>query len=86
MEEAKTGTAKYKESITQSPGIIDKVADVNGYTEANFGTDKDGIPDSWETANGLDPNDATDALTYSLDSKEYYTNLEVYANSLVEAS
>lgn len=38
MEEAKTGTAKYKGSITQSPGIIDKVADVNGYTEANFGT------------------------------------------------
>lgn len=93
MEEAKTGTAKYKGSITQSPGIIDKVADVNGYTEANFGTatrpadfdtDKDGIPDAWEIANGLDPNDATDALTYSLDSKGYYTNLEVYANSLVE--
>ena len=93
MEEAKIGTAKYKGSITQSPGIIDKVADVNGYTEANFGTatrpadfdtDKDGIPDSWETANGLNPNDATDALTYSLDSKKYYTNLEVYANSLVE--
>lgn len=93
MEEAKTGTAKYKGSITQSPDIIDKVADVNGYTEANFGTatrpadfdtDKDGIPDAWEIANGLDPNDATDALTYSLDSKGYYTNLEVYANSLVE--
>lgn len=93
MEEAKTGTAKYKGSITQSPGIIDKVSDVNGYTEANFGTatrpadfdtDKDGIPDAWEITNGLDPNDASDALTYSLDSKEYYTNLEVYANSLVE--
>lgn len=93
MEEAKTGTAKYKGSITKSPGIIDKVSDVNGYTEANFGkgsrpadfdTDNDGIPDAWETANGLNPNDATDALTYSLDSKEYYTNLEVYANSLVE--
>ena len=93
MEEAKTGTAQYKGSITQSPGIIDKVSDVNGYTEANFGkgsrpadfdTDKDGIPDAWETANGLDPNDASDALTYSLDSKGYYTNLEVYANSLVE--
>ena len=93
MEEAKTGTAKYKGSITKSPGIIDKVSDVNGYTEANFGTatrpadfdtDKDGIPDAWEIANGLDPNDAADALTYSLDSKGYYTNLEVYANSLVE--
>jgi len=51
---------------------------------ADFDTDKDGIPDAWEIANGLDPTDAADALTYSLDSKEYYTNLEVYANSLVE--
>ena len=93
MEEAKTGTATYKGSITNSPGIIDKVSDVNGYTEDNFGTgtrpadfdtDKDGIPDEWEKANGLNPNDASDALTYSLDEKGYYTNIEVYANSLVE--
>ena len=93
MEEAKTGTAQYKGSITQSPGIIDKVSDVNGYTESTFGsashpadfdTDKDGIPDAWELANGLNPNDDSDALTYSLDGKGYYTNLEVYANSLVE--
>ena len=93
MEEAKTGTATYKGSITNSPGIIDKVSDVKGYTEANFGTgtrpadfdtDKDGIPDEWEKANGLDPNDASDALTYSLDKKGYYKNIEVYANSLVE--
>ena len=93
MEEAKTGTATYQGSITQSPGIIDKVSDVKGYTEANFGTgsrpagfdtDKDGIPDEWEKANGLNPNDASDALTYSLDKKDYYTNIEVYANSLVE--
>ena len=93
MEEAKTGTATYKGSITNSPGIIDKVSDVKGYTETNFGTgsrpagfdtDKDGIPDEWEKANGLNPNDASDALTYSLDAKGYYTNIEVYANSLVE--
>ena len=93
MEEAKTGTAQYKGSITQSPGIIDKVSDVNGYTESTFGTasrptdfdtDKDGIPDAWELANGLNPNDDSDALTYSLDGKGYYTNVEVYANSLVE--
>ena len=93
MEEAKTGTAQYKGSITLSPGIIDKVSDVNGYTESTFGTtshpadfdtDKDGIPDAWELANGLNPNDDSDALTYSLDGKGYYTNLEVYANSLVE--
>lgn len=93
MEEAKTGTALYKGSITLSPGIIDKVSDVKGYTEANFGTatrpadfdtDKDGIPDAWELANGLNPNDGSDVLTYSLDGKGYYTNVEVYANSLVE--
>lgn len=93
MEEAKTGTATYKGSITNSPGIIDKVSDVKGYTETNFGTssrpasfdtDKDGIPDEWEKANGLNPNDTSDALTYSLDKKGYYTNIEVYANSLVE--
>ena len=93
MEEAKTGTAIYKGSITNSPGIIDKVSDVKGYTEANFGTgtrpadfdtDKDGIADEWEKANGLNPNDASDAITYSLDEKGYYTNIEVYANSLVE--
>ena len=93
MEEAKTGTATYKGSITNSPGIIDKVSDVKGYTEANFGTgtrpadfdtDKDGIPDEWEKANGLNPNDASDALTCSLDQKGYYKNIEVYANSLVE--
>lgn len=93
MEEAKTGTATYKGSITHSPGIIDKVADVKGYTEADFGTgsrpagfdsDGDGIPDEWEIANGLNPKNASDALTYSLDSKHYYTNIEVYANSLVE--
>lgn len=93
VEETKTGTATYKGSITQSDGIIDLVADVNGYTEdtfakgshpAGFDSDNDGIPDEWEKANGLNPNDASDALSYSLDSKGYYTNIEAYANSLVE--
>lgn len=51
---------------------------------AGFDTDGDGIPDEWETANGLNPNDAKDGTTYTLDSKGYYTNIEVYANSLVE--
>lgn len=93
VTEATNGTATYKGSVTGKPGLIDKVSDVNGYTEENFGTgsrpagfdtDNDGIPDDWETANGLNPNDAADAKTMTLDSKGYYTNLEVYANSLVE--
>ena len=94
VEEAKTGTCVYTGSTTQSPGLIDLVSDVNGYTEANFGTgnrpkgfdtDNDGIPDEWETANGLNPNNASDAVLYTLDTeKRWYTNIEVYANSLVE--
>ena len=93
MTEAKNGTATYSGSVTKKKGRIDLVSDVEGYTEANFGTgsreagfdtDKDGIPDAWETANGLNPNDATDGLTTTLDPAKYYTNLEVYANSLVQ--
>ena len=43
-------------------------------------TDQDGMPDEWETANGLNPNDAADRNTKSA---EGYTMLEVYMNSLV---
>ncbi len=90
MQEAADGTTTYKGSISQTAGIIDKVADQGTYElestsrEEGFDTDNDGIPDAWETANGLKPNDATDALTYTLDPAKYYTNLEVYANSLVQ--
>jgi hypothetical protein len=44
--------------------------------------DKDGIPDIWEKANGLNPNDATDGSKLSSD-RSGYTHLEVYINSLV---
>ena len=47
-------------------------------------SDGDGMPDEWETKYGLDPNDATDANRYNLDSRRYYTNIEVYCNSIVE--
>lgn len=94
MEEASTGTAKYTGSVTKEQGIIDIVKDVNGYTEKNFPTgkreagfdsDNDGMPDYWEDANGLNPNDASDANRYDIDKeKGWYTNVEVYLNSLVE--
>ena len=90
MQEALDGTATYTGSKTKQKGIIDVVADVNGYTEetfptgareAGFDADGDGMADAWEQANGgdLDPN------AYTLDAeKKWYTNLEVYLNSLVE--
>lgn len=94
MEEAENGTATYKGSVTGKEGRIDKVADVEGYSETNFPTgsrpygfdsDGDGMPDEWETAQGLNPNDAYDGNTYVLDAdKKWYTNLEVYLNALVE--
>ncbi|MDE6377118.1 MAG: hypothetical protein K2K72_00060, partial [Duncaniella sp.] len=48
---------------------------------AKTDTDGDGIPDEWETANKLNPNDATDGAK---DSGNGYTNLELYMNSLVQ--
>ena len=89
FQEAKDGTATYTGSVTKKAGRIDLVSDVNGYTEDNFPTgqreadfdaDGDGIADAWEQANGgdLDPN------AYTVDTKGWYTNLEVYINSLVE--
>ena len=90
MQEALEGTATYTGSKTKQKGIVDVVADVNGYTEetfpkgareAGFDADGDGMADVWEQANGgdLDPN------AYTLDAeKKWYTNLEVYLNSLVE--
>lgn len=43
-------------------------------------SDSDGMPDIWETKNGLNPADATDASVYALD--KMYTNIEVYINSI----
>ena len=44
--------------------------------------DKDGIPDEWEKRNGLNPSDASDAAKVS--SHKFYTNIEVYINSIVK--
>jgi pectate lyase len=70
---------------TLYPGIPDSMAMVGGWptlnaTAAPVDTDHDGMPDSWETAKGLNPNNAADRNSYTLDAS--YTNLEVYLNSL----
>lgn len=98
VEECRTGTTTYKVSSNPA-GIIDKINDPNGTQDsktasfpklkeekrpADYDTDGDGIPDAWEIANGLNPNDITDGSAYTLDPRGWYTNIEVYANSLVE--
>lgn len=70
-------------------GFIDNQEQAGGWPElastaAPVDTDGDGMPDEWEKENGLDPNNADDRNKYNLDSRRYYTNLEVYCNSLVE--
>ena len=85
INEVKTGTTTYKGSKTGLLGIIDSQNDVGGWPElkslpAPKDTDRDGMPDEWEIANGLDPNKADDR-GYNLSNE--YTNIEVYINSLV---
>lgn len=76
------------ESYGTDGALIDNESDVGGVGTILGGTaptdtDGDGIPDSWESANGLDPNDASDAMAISSSG---YANIEVYINSLVPSS
>lgn len=88
-EDVKTGTAKYSGAGQEGKGFINSQDDAGGWpelatAEAPADTDGDGMPDEWETRYGLDPNNAADGSVCSLDEKGYYTNLEIYCNSLVE--
>ena len=98
-EEAENGTTTFKGAIVKRAGILDVINDPEGTEDPttasyptlreekrpdSFDTDGDGIPDEWETANGLNPSDDSDGNAYTIDSKGYYTNLEVYLNSIVE--
>lgn len=87
-QEAETGEVIYTGSVTGKPGIIDTQNDVGGwpvlYKEVKpTDTDKDGMPDDWEKANGLNPS-SNDSKLYTVDTEKIYTNLEVYINSLVQ--
>jgi len=71
-------------------GIIDHPSDVSGegwskwptlaQGEVPKDTDGDGMSDEWETANNLNPNDASDG---NAKGEGGYTHLEIYMNSLV---
>ncbi len=51
------------------------------YRDADWDTDKDGIPDSWELENGLDPNNSKDSAEIASNG---YANIENYLNSIVD--
>jgi hypothetical protein len=87
VQEARDGKTTFKGSKTGLLGIIDSQKDVGGWPvlkslPALVDSDGDGIPDSWETANKLDPKSANDR-EYNL--SPYYTDIEVYINSLLIA-
>lgn len=67
-------------------GIIDTQTAVGGWpdlksTPAPADTDADGMPDTWEDANGLNKSNPSDAQSTNVDGK--YPNVEAYLNSLV---
>ena len=68
-------------------GFIDTPAQAGGWPELQKGTslrdsDNDGMPDKWEKEHNLNPQDAGDASSFTLN--RYYTNIEMYMNSLIE--
>jgi pectate lyase len=76
-----------REVISNTGRIIDSQNDVGGWPMLNslpapVDSDHDGIPDEWETAHGLNPNDPEDA---NKKNNYGYTILEVYLNSLVSS-
>lgn len=72
--------------VTNGTGaIINSQTAVGGWptlptAAAPADNDQDGMPNAWETANGLNPNSAADRNGVTPSG---YTNLEVYLNSLV---
>lgn len=65
-------------------GIITDISQVGGYPEYKgtpyTDTDKDGMPDAYEKAVGLDPSDYSDAKE-DMDN-DGYTNIEMYINGI----
>ncbi|MGC4075412.1 MAG: hypothetical protein QM760_23520 [Nibricoccus sp.] len=88
LAETRDGTYKFKGSVTGLPGLPDSQEDVGGWDNypevhraADWDTDRDGMPDAWEIAHGLNPKDPGDGA--KVRKGNGYTNLEAYLNSLV---
>ncbi|KJD40196.1 pectinesterase family protein [Paenibacillus polymyxa] len=88
MNDVKNGTGAFINSPREAGWIYD---DYSVTTTELTDSDHDGIPDEWERAHGLDPNNADDRNGQELaGTGEYahfakgYTNLEVYLNDLIE--
>ncbi len=81
VKEIENGTATYGVN-----GMIDSQEDVGGWPLLESKTnpkdsDLDGIPDSWELNNGLDPSDSSDSK--SIAPNTHYSYLELYLEELL---
>lgn len=82
VEDVRNGKGQTINNEKEAGGVI--VSDYGISAPAD--TDKDGMPDSWEIAHGLDPSDARDAgLIVRDETKSYngYSNIEVYCNDIL---
>ncbi len=78
VEMVRTGKVTYKDGIITD---ISQVGGHPGYDGAPYkDTDKDGMPDDWESAHGLNPNDPSDAAGDL--NGDGYTNIEDFINGL----
>ncbi|MFT7155438.1 MAG: pectate lyase, partial [Parvicella sp.] len=80
IKDVKEGTATF------GTGIIDSQSEVGGWPELKStsnakDSDQDGMPDKWEKKNGLDSKNPMD--NGNKDLHKYYTNIEIYLNSLL---
>ncbi|KAM5341237.1 hypothetical protein ACJ41O_015346 [Fusarium nematophilum] len=80
-----TALIKQVRSFGKEGALISDEASMGGVGQIASGSapvdsDGDGIPDAWETQNGLNPKDASDGMKKASNG---YTNLENYVNSLV---
>lgn len=84
--QAEDGTFKYRRLPNDSykNGIITDPAQMGGYPDYKGkpykDSDGDGMPDEWEIANGLNPNDPSDANKDC--TGDGYTNIEKYINGI----
>jgi hypothetical protein len=79
VEMVRTGKVTYAEG----KGIVTNISQVGGYPEYKGNpykdSDNDGMPDDWEKAHGLNPNNAADATTPAANGSGY-TNIEEFIN------
>jgi len=80
IDELKSVGTRGKFIMTESELPVKVKLDQQWKTD-RIDTDRDGIPDDWEIAHGLDPNNPKDARPFGLSLQ--YTNIELYLNSLV---